>query len=288
MECADVKPITPANTGTALEISLEPQLCALSNQYAARGLHKAALDSAIKQMEKEEETRTLAPDAYRLSLLNDRTVNGVYRRGKNEMDTNDLVRYFSETRERRIQKIDFAESGAQEEPLEDASLTSDSQALAQTSSLPILSKVTSLPKRICQKIGTSVPVWFDTAKPDTSRESKRFPLSAFAAVLAVAMSLMLIVASSILLTRTENSISTLKSEISSASSELMDLKSDLEVQNNLIEIRKIAVEEYGMVEEDYIKTQYISLGLGDKVEVFEEEREESVGLSALLSAIGIK
>ncbi|MBQ8214226.1 MAG: hypothetical protein IJZ80_09470, partial [Clostridia bacterium] len=67
-----------------------------------------------------------------------------------------------------------------------------------------------------------------------------------------------------------------------------ELKSDLEVGNDLLEIRQIATEEYGMVAEDYVKMDYISLRGDDSVEVYQEEREESVGLSALLSAIGLK
>jgi hypothetical protein len=43
-----------------------------------------------------------------------------------------------------------------------------------------------------------------------------------------------------------------------------------------------------MVAEDYVKMDYISLRSEDSVEAYEEERGESVGLSALLSAIGWK
>ena len=55
-----------------------------------------------------------------------------------------------------------------------------------------------------------------------------------------------------------------------------------------MEIRRIAIEEYGMVDEDYLKMHYISLGAEDSVEQYEDEGEKKVGLSALLSALGIK
>ena len=43
-----------------------------------------------------------------------------------------------------------------------------------------------------------------------------------------------------------------------------------------------------MVEEKYVKMQYLSMGSGDSIEVFEEKKQESVGISAILSAIGLK
>ena len=68
----------------------------------------------------------------------------------------------------------------------------------------------------------------------------------------------------------------------------MDLKSELNVKNDLRVIRDIATEEFGMIEEKYVKMQYLSMGSGDSIEVFEEEKQESVGLAAILSAIGLK
>ena len=66
------------------------------------------------------------------------------------------------------------------------------------------------------------------------------------------------------------------------------MKSDLEVGQDILQIRQIATEEYGMVAEDFVKMDYISLRGEDSVEVYKEEREERMGLSALLSAIGLK
>ena len=77
-------------------------------------------------------------------------------------------------------------------------------------------------------------------------------------------------------------------EIAELNGEIADLKSDLESSVDLMEIRRIAVEEYGMVEEEYLRMDYIALDSSDAVEIFEKEKDKSVGLSALLSAIGLK
>ena len=62
----------------------------------------------------------------------------------------------------------------------------------------------------------------------------------------------------------------------------------LEIRDDLRLIRRIAMEEYGMVGEEYVRMQYLTLTNEDLIEVYEEEKEQAMELSALLSAIGVK
>ncbi len=133
----------------------------------------------------------------------------------------------------------------------------------------------------------SLLTWFDSSASDKAQVKRSFPLSAFAAAVVVAVSLMLIVASTVLLTRAQSDVFKLKQEIDAEAVEIAELRSDLEIKNDLLQIREIAVNEYGMVSEEYLRMQYLDLGAGDSIEVFEKEEDE-VGLGALLSAIGIK
>lgn len=288
MDTPQIRDITPP-TGQGLQASAEQYISALSERYAARGLVKSVRDGAAEQIKREEETRALAPDAYRLSNMSDAAVTGCYRRGKDTMNTADLIRYFNEIRAEQIRNSKL-ETGTGSDVCEaDADQSVSVVPAASKKNLPALAEcVKALPATAGERLKAALPTWFDSAKPDTSKERKRFPLSAFAAVVAVAASLMLIVASSVMLTRAESNVSKLQKQISTASSEVAELRSDFEVRNDLLEIRRIAMEEYGMVEEEYLKMDYITLSSEDSVEVFEEEREESVGLAALLSAIGIK
>ena len=286
METCEIKDVT-APTGQGLQVSAENYISALSMRYAARGLVKSVHDGAEEQIRREEETRALAPDAYRLSTLSDAAVAGCYRRGKDTMSGADLVRYFGEMRSARIRNADFSGNTGLDE-CDGGNVKGESRALAAVTPRKNLPVLTGRIKALPTELGQKLPTWFNSEKPDSSKERKRFPLSAFAAAVAVAASLMLIVASSVMLTRAESNISRLQTKVSDASAEVAELRSDFEVQNDLLEIRRIAMEEYGMVEEDYLKMDYITLSSDDSVEVYEEEREESVGLSALLSAIGIK
>ena len=158
----------------------------------------------------------------------------------------------------------------------------------EDSKLGVLPTVMQQVKHLPEWVRNGVPHWFDTRTPDTSTDTRRFPLSAFAAIAAIAMSLMLIVASSVLLNRAEDNVNRMKLQVSKTSEEVMEMRSELEASMDLLEIRRIAMEEYGMVEEEYLKMDYISMQTEDSVETFEDERSSGVGLSALLSAIGIK
>ncbi|MBR3894929.1 MAG: hypothetical protein IKJ35_07265 [Clostridia bacterium] len=289
MACTENKIYTPsaeAPTGA----SAGSCVALLPEQTASQDLVRTVQMCAEAQRRREEKTRALDPEAYRLSTCNEAAMNGRYRRGKESMSAGDLVRYFYEIRNDKIRHADFSgNDGMDVCPAAVAESEAGAVVEAEQSAPSLLrARVRALPARVCKQIRESAPTWFDAARPDSSKESRRFPFSAFAAILAVAASLMLIVASSILLTRAEDNVNKLRLQIQSTSDEVAELKSDFEVKNDWLEIRRIAMEEYGMVEEDYVKMEYISMPSEDSVEVFEEEREKQVGLSAILSAIGIK
>lgn len=262
---------------------------ALSDRFAARGLVRAVLTEAQEQVREEEKTRALAPEAYRLSLMQESTVRGIYKNGKETMSGADLIRYAQESLVSTRKGKDYAECPS---VYETADATGLEPASVQTGfrtrlkQLPAVCR--ALPATAVQTVKEHFPLWFDPQKPDTSANRKKFPVSAFAAIAAIAVSMALIVASALMVTSAETGISRLNSEISTLSSEIVDLRSDLESECDLMEIRRIAVEEYGMVEQDFIRMRYIELDSTEEIEAFGAEEDHNIGLSALLSAIGLK
>ncbi len=269
-------------TVRGIEVSLEPQLCALSEQYAGRGLAAAVKRTAEEQAFAESETCKLSPEAYRLSSVSEAAMIVKYRRGKEHMSSSDLLSYFSEVRGAHLTLASLDGNTGVDKCGEEAG-ASEETAVA-------VSEPAAVPSHLAikKRLGEAWPTWFDASAPDTSSNRRRFPLSALAAMVAVAVSLLLIVASSVMIRLAESDVSRLKDEISNASVEAGELKSDFEVQNDLLQIRRIATEEYGMVSEEYVKMDYISLGTEDSVEIYPEQREARMTLSALLSAIGIR
>ena len=278
MEQNDVNEIQLCGCGTEACVS------ALSVQFASRGLARSVLREAEELMEAEEQTRSIAPDAYRLSLLSEAAVAGIYRRGKKNMETADLIRYAEESRRIQRREEDSETCGS---IYEEASRVPEqtecrrSVVLCQPKSASV--ELKKLPSMAVSTVKERFPLWFDRK---SARTQKKLPFSAFAAILAIAVSLMLIVASALMITHTETKISRLNSEIATLNAEISDLESKLGAEDDLMEIRRIAVEELGMVEEDYLKMDHLSLKTPEDIESFEQTASREIGLAAILSAIG--
>ena len=284
------------SAGCMLEVSATQEVQNITRQFVARGVSKAVANETTEQMQKERQTRKIAPAAYRLSSMSDAAISGCYRHGKENMSGDDLIQYFRETRSIRTRSKDFSTlpakdesvlAGEAEKPCH-AVVKHGEQVTLKEKLAALPAQIKQLPANTIQFVRASMPSWFDFSPVDTTRETRRFPLSALAAIVAVAASLMLIVASSVMIHHGEKRVSKLTVELSELAVEVSDLQSELDVKNDLLLIRDIATEEFGMVEEKYVKMQYLSMGSGDSIEVFEEKKQESVGISAILSAIGLK
>lgn len=284
-----------ASAGRMLDVSVAQEVETIAGQFAARGVAKAVAEQTNEQIEKEFQTRKIAPAAYRLSAMSDAAVSGCYRHGKENMSGADLIQYFNETRAIRTEEEDFSVVPAKDESVFVGEAEKPCYAVVQHEKATALSdKIAALPEKIkhlpvktIDFIRTSAPAWFDRSPVDTTQSTRRFPISAFAAIIAVAVSLMLIVASSVMIQHGEKRVSALTVQISELAGEVSDLQSELNVKNDLFVIREVATEEFGMIDEKYVKMQYLSMGSGDSIEVFEEEKQEKVGLAAILSAIGL-
>lgn len=264
--------------GRETSVSSEDREELLSRRYRGRGAAGAVRREVEEQMRHEEATRELAPDAYRLSSLSEDAINGSYRKGKDTMELGDLLTYFSETRQRRIRATDFSENtGVDLLPVKDADGATEESG----------EQVVPVAAKPLESVIGIAKGWFDTSSEGKERGSVRFPVSVFAAIATVSISLMLIVAGSVMTRRAEKRVSELSDEIGSAYVEIADLRADLEVRDDLIVIREIAVNEYGMVDSEYVRSEYITLAQEESVETF-EEKDDTVSLSALLSAIGVK
>lgn len=270
---------------------LAPEVCvsALSKQFASRGLAVSATREAADMMEAEEKTRALDPCAYRLSLLSDAAIAGIYRRGKSNMETADLLRYAEESlrikqREAELAVTESVYDAVMPEPMpkKPEKTTALTRLRAETG------KVKAFSAKSMKTVVGRFPLWFDFKKGSNAAETKKMPISAFAAIIAVAISLVMIVASALMITHTETKISKLNSEISTLQTEIRDMEGKLEAGADLMEIRRVAIEEYGMVEEDYLRTEQLSTNSSELVEIYEQQKDDTLGLSAILSAIGWK
>lgn len=113
---------------------------------------------------------------------------------------------------------------------------------------------------------------------------RKIPAAMVFMVMLCAVSLMLVVSSSVLVSDASGDYAEAQNDVSLMAKEESELLIALEVKNDLRTIENIAVNKLGMVKKDLVTRQYISLGDEDIIETFEEE-DRNVGLSTLLSAI---
>lgn len=284
--------VKEAPTAFAVEVSASEQINAIAASFSARGLSRAVHTECEAQETREAQTRADEPLCYRLT---DGSV-AYYRHGKDTMSSDDLLTYIKDTRAMRTRNADFSSripdddavmAGEGEKAL-CVAVRHEEEPCVKEKLMAIPARAMELPRRAIETVRTSHHTWFNLEKADTTAESRRFPLSALAAIITVAISLMLIVAGSVMITAGEREVDALALEVEALNEDLNELDSDINVNTNLLRIRGFAVSELGMVSEDYLKMEYLSVEKGEAIEVYEEEAESRVSLSTLLSAIGIK
>jgi hypothetical protein len=118
-------------------------------------------------------------------------------------------------------------------------------------------------------------------------EKTRIPRGIISAFAAVALSLLMIVCSSVMVSRASGDVSKLEKEIERLEAVRDDLAADLEVKNDMLEIKRIAVEEYGMISGDYANSKYVDVTEEEKIEIVDTNGNGDNLLLRLLKAIGL-
>ena len=119
-----------------------------------------------------------------------------------------------------------------------------------------------------------------------SDEKKRLPAGVISTIFAVTLSLLLVVCSSVMVSRASAEVGSLEDRIDQLSFEKRDLEGKLEVKNNMLDIQRIAVEEYGMISASYASSRYVDIRENEKLEGIEKESKKDSWLAELLMAIG--
>lgn len=113
------------------------------------------------------------------------------------------------------------------------------------------------------------------------------PVAMLICLLVCTMTVLSVVWGSAMVGGVAEEVDSLESQVAELAETRRELNQALDRKNDLREIERIAVEELGMIGTDLITKKYISVSGIDMIEAFGTEDKESVGLSTLLSAIGI-
>lgn len=120
-------------------------------------------------------------------------------------------------------------------------------------------------------------------------KTRRIPLptAALVSLIICTLTVLSVVMGAAMVSRASDEVSGLKSEAAALANTERELSQALDRKNDLRTIERIAVDELGMIGTDLITKKYISFSGIDVIEAYDDEESESVGLSTLLSAIGL-
>lgn len=117
------------------------------------------------------------------------------------------------------------------------------------------------------------------------RASRRLPVSVMAAIMAVALSLLMIVAGAVISSKANMELYEAENELNRLKTTELELARELELKNDLRYIEEVARGRLGMVEREHASVLTVDSGCEDHVELYEQEGTRN-GFSALLDALG--
>ena len=120
-------------------------------------------------------------------------------------------------------------------------------------------------------------------------EKKPFPKMFLMLLLLASVMIMALVMGISDIYRTQNEIAALEKQLAELEETAEQLEIRLDDKNDVKTIESMASQRLGMVKEEYVQKEYISLSDGERIELIETAEEETAGgvmLSSVFSALG--
>lgn len=260
----------------------------LRTRYRGRAV-SGSIKNEAAMIDKREEEQIAELQSYTLfdsrSKIADSYRSGEYN-GSKYMTSDDFVRYFKSRRAFYMPKTQTAEE-AKSEVVKSSSAPQRKNGASPASPSDSGSKeghierLLSVGKKLFCK-------WFpiERAEGRTEGVRARFPVSAMAGIAVFAISMSLIVGGSVMVGDASAEVGKLDSQIALLEAEQADLEGKLDLKYTADQIEADA-KELGMVKRQYADNEYISINDEDEINIYDDEKDENIGLSALLSAFGL-
>ena len=216
--------------------------------------------------------------------------------GKSCMSSDDFAAYYKDLRGYKLPKH---YSRDQREYGECGDMASNVQESGKSPKKALWLAVRSVVKKKARDLASCVKAselerlsaeWFPVDKKENrlAGRKKKMPRGTISLIAVVTLSLLLIVCSSVMVSRSSGEVSKLEYKIEVLEGQRNELKTKLEVKNDLLEIQKIAVEEYGMISGDYAASRYVDVTDDEVIEEYGDKNGKESLISKLIKAIGFK
>ena len=281
----------------------------LCDRYRDRGVAGKVHADEARQKRQEALNRAVAPGQYIVAEQWDkadrRSADSMERyrsgtsNGKRFMTADDFDRYYEDQRRYRnpqyqapvvrVVRHDPAELAAEPSGLE-AALPKKAGWLTDTDKLPVpLRRLMKTP--LMQKLNVWAAETFprETVVAESKRLATPIPAGAIAGLAVVAVSMSLVIGSTVLVSQSTREVSELKDRLGKRQAVQSELSDQLDLKNDLLSIRERAVNELGMVGEQYLNGSSLKSNEEDYLEIEDGSGsgERKSGWAAILSAFGI-
>ena len=257
----------------------------LRTRYRGRAVSSSAKDEVAVL-----DNKTVATESYILfdsrSKIADSYRSGEYN-GSKYMTSEDFVRYFRSRRafympsaqKAQEAKAEEAEASSVPQRKNGASPASPSESGSKESHT---GKLLSAAKRFAIK-------WFPIERREGRSEGARakFPVPVLAGIAVFAISMSLIVGSSVMVGDSTAIVGKLDSEIAALEAQKDDLQGKLDLKYTVEEIESDA-KALGMIKREYADSEYLTIDNDDEIKIYDDGEEENISLASLLSAFGIE
>lgn len=260
----------------------------LRTRYRGRAVSGNARNEAA-MLTKREEEQEAALESYILfdsrSKIADSYRSGEYN-GSKYMTSDDFVRYFKSRRAFYMPKVQESEE-AKAEAVKNSSVPQRKNGASPASPAESGSKEGHI-ERLLSASKELILKWFPVERTEGRTEGgrARFPISALAGIAVFAISMTLIVGGSVMVGDATAEVGRLDSQIASLEAQYDDLEGKLDLKYTADGIEADA-KALGMVKRQYADNEFVTIENEDEINIYDDEKEENVGLAGLLSAFGI-
>lgn len=287
---------SPSRSGVDVVSLYIDMLC---EKFRDRGIKTSVRNDADSRKEKDGARKKLLSlyPAREGVCASDSKYNTVNINGRACMSSDDFANYYRDLRDYKMPRFysraeseyEEADAKAMAESVQESGKPSK-KALWLAVTKHVKSKIREIPSHLkVKELEAFAKDWFGFEKNEEIRqgEHKKFPVKVVLITATVTVSLLLIVCSSVMVSRASANVSSLENKLDRLDAEIIDLEGKLNAKNDMLEIRRIAEEEYGMISYNYVSSEYIDIKGEEKLEKA-EKNEDNSWFDDLLRAIGIK
>ena len=292
--------------------SQEKALNELYKRYDKRGMTYDRSPEYTEQKSREISTRTTAPKSYKISASGvdnlKKFKNGVAGKRK-YMTDGDFARYYKASREYTpeanveldttilLQKIDRARYKKEKAPMKtdkndikkklkaEADRSNPKRPVknqVRRENAPAASKPTTKQSTIKQVAREAAKTWIPIEERNDERivegTKTKLPTKVILAIAVITISLLMMVASAVLVSTALYEQNELKDGIEDLEFQISELETDLNKKNEKIDIEYFAKEELGMINQEHVNAEYINSNKTDGVVKHETDKASITSL----------